>query len=290
MKTIDNEAFPSQEDVVDALNGADITPASITTTDITANLIDIDSITTNSAYIKRIAYLLEENNFLSAGTSMRFNQTLSSPSLEIFIDTNNNGAVDQTYSIFGSEVNGEFRLYDTTNTRDILNYNPSTESQRIQDAILISDTTLEPTTDSVVQLGNIGKRFENLYIDIGPATGGGEDVRLLNGLLHRGTSDERLKKDITSIPVDWTKLNSVNPSSFKLKTSEELESLGLPFKTGTVEDESYCGFIAQNVNSVYTDCARVSPDGMQYIDQTALLGILWTHVKDLEARVKALEP
>lgn len=378
LKTIDNEPGVSTEDVQTAINGETIEPANIVSDDIVTNFINA----------RKLTRTLDDNNLLNPGSEIIFNQTLSSPSMQIDVDTNGDGSSNQTYSLLASETTGDFILYDTTLGSNILSYEKATQETTLNDNVGItssdvqvesgatflnnvaglntdskvtiksvsgdpgfsissdtgagvkefahkvqeadgkyaitgpggnnmlemqSDATvnikindmlqcnktvsprsaLYPVTDQAAQLGLSSRRFLDIWSFFSNTSGSNPQVISVTsaGELIRSGSDERLKKNIADIPVDWTKFNLLKGRTYNFKTTAELASSGMSQTSSDDGTQTYCGFIAQEVETAgHSSCAITSGfDGIKSVDPWGLLALAVVHIKDLEARVAVLE-
>jgi hypothetical protein len=87
-------------------------------------------------------------------------------------------------------------------------------------------------------------------------------------------SDKDVKRDMSVIStISFDTLASVNTYTYKYMDSTKGE----------------IGVLAQELEAAYPDCITVAPNNKKYVNYSGLVAVLLQAVKDLEARVKALE-
>ena len=129
----------------------------------------------------------------------------------------------------------------------------------------------------------------------------------IGGTSWSGSSDERLKKEITDSTAGLSFINDLRPVTFKWKTKGEVDSSLPHYEEGSNEpvignsDSNVLtkhGFIAQEVKTAIDNHTGVKDgseiweenrDGIQNFSPTALIPMLVKSIQELEARVKELE-
>ena len=183
----------------------------------------------------------------------------------------------------------------TTNRESDFTFLPGTNSGGLATRLIISGSgPVTPGSDNVQTLGSASLRWSTVYAGTGTIN----------------TSDRRMKQDITALPVSaaYELITSITPVRYKWKDTVNqvvvLDGEGEP--TGEVRDEvvpadtrHYLGYIAQDAGAAMQGIGQNPADyamfehseasdrwGMRY---TELLAPLHTVVKDLVARIEALE-
>ena len=103
------------------------------------------------------------------------------------------------------------------------------------------------------------------------------------------TSDQRVKKNISSIENPLGLLSNLNGVSFNYKTQEELPDY-LQEKSSYSKEQVY-GFIAQDVEQVIPNIVRKNKSLYDFrsIDQNQIIALLVESVKVLKSKVEELE-
>lgn len=89
-------------------------------------------------------------------------------------------------------------------------------------------------------------------------------------------SDERLKKDIVPFDRGLTAIEGITPKSFK-------------FKSPTDMNMEHSGFIAQNIAAFIPEAVSIDAHGFMMLDYWTIIATQANAIKELSARVKALE-
>ena len=108
------------------------------------------------------------------------------------------------------------------------------------------------------------------------------------------TSDQRIKKNIVDNNVGLDALSSIQVRNFEYKTKEEIISdspeLEDVVESAVVEKEGVqLGVIAQELEKVLPECVNTSSTGVKTVDSDNLTWYLINAVKELSAKVAALE-
>ena len=126
----------------------------------------------------------------------------------------------------------------------------------------------------------------------------------IGGTSWSGSSDERLKKEITNSTAGLSFINDLRPVTFKWKTRDEVDSTLPHYEEGSDEPvigqnvHTKHGFIAQEVKTVIDNHTEVKDgseiweenrDGIQNFSPTALIPMLVKSIQELKAKNDALE-
>ena len=143
--------------------------------------------------------------------------------------------------------------------------------------------TLTTATRATIQLGLV----------VGVPTGGDKGAGTINATSVQAngtvlTSDARLKRDIEDIPQCLELVAAVAPKSYRWRPLDNPDGGPVDFA-----DRIRWGFIAQEVeaaaNKTHTPFAGIEGDKELGLDTGALIAVLWQSVRELRAKVEALE-
>ena len=117
-----------------------------------------------------------------------------------------------------------------------------------------------------------------------------------NGVYHSGntttwstTSDERVKKNIVDNNTGLDILNQIQVRNFEYRTEDEIIDFDNP-KSAVVEKEGQqLGVIAQELEKILPECVKTQSTGVKTVDSDNLTWYLINAVKELSAKVTALE-
>ena len=108
------------------------------------------------------------------------------------------------------------------------------------------------------------------------------------------TSDRRIKKNIVDNSVGLDKINEIQVRNFEYKTQEEIETDSPELKEVS---EAACvdkkgvqlGVIAQELKEILPECVKEESTGIYTVDAENITWHLVNAVKELSAKVAALE-
>jgi hypothetical protein len=110
------------------------------------------------------------------------------------------------------------------------------------------------------------------------------------------TSDRRLKKNITDNTIGLTEIDKLRVTDFEYRTEDEINMSEFPLAKGPHQvvigkgnEGVHTGVIAQEVEAVIPKCIEVSDKGAKTVNTDPILWALVNAVKELSAKVKALE-
>ena len=98
-----------------------------------------------------------------------------------------------------------------------------------------------------------------------------------SGTITTGSSDARLKENVTPLESASVKIQALNPVKFQWKNREE------------AGDDFYVGFIAQEMEQVFPQVTYENSDGMKGINYQDLIAPLTKALQESIARIEALE-
>ena len=109
-------------------------------------------------------------------------------------------------------------------------------------------------------------------------------------------SDERIKKNITEYSNGLNKLNLINVKTYNYKSDSEIatDSPELTDSDGNVNlslntEKTVVGLIAQDLETVLPNSVLTAENGIKSIDTDELFWVMLNSIKELKARVEALE-
>jgi len=149
-------------------------------------------------------------------------------------------------------------------------------------------TSLSTTSDSysILISGNTsatGKGSSTGFIQ----PGGGGVYQGNNSAAWSITSDQRLKKNIVDNTVGLSAINAIQVRNFEYRTADEVTDL--PKQNAVDIKGVQLGAIAQELALVLPDCVKTESTGVMSVDTTNITWHLINAVKELNAKVTALE-
>ena len=125
----------------------------------------------------------------------------------------------------------------------------------------------------------------------------GEIINGNNGTAFAQTSDVRLKKNITDSPKGLAEIDQLRIRNFEYKEESEIDMSQFPSADGphqvvlckSKKGQVQTGIIAQEVESVLPECIKQDKHGAKTVDSEPMMWALINAVKELSAKVKALE-
>jgi len=111
------------------------------------------------------------------------------------------------------------------------------------------------------------------------------------------TSDRRLKKNIVDSPKGLAEVEQLRVTNFEYRTEDEIDISEFPLADSThqvvlgegKEGEIQTGIIAQELESILPECIEISERGAKTVNTDPIMWALINAVKELSAKVKALE-
>jgi len=101
------------------------------------------------------------------------------------------------------------------------------------------------------------------------------------------TSDQRLKKNIVDNTDGLAKITAIQVRNFEYRTADEITDLP---KDQAVEVKGIqLGAIAQEIQAILPECVKIESTGVMSVDTTNLTWYLINAVKELNAKITALE-
>ena len=128
-----------------------------------------------------------------------------------------------------------------------------------------------------------GKGASTAYIN----AGGGGSYQGNNSTLWSITSDQRLKKNIVDNTDGLNKITAIQVRNFEYRTADEVTELE-PQNAIDIKGVQL-GAIAQELQAILPDCVKTESTGVMSVDATNLTWYLINAVKELNAKVTALE-
>jgi len=118
-------------------------------------------------------------------------------------------------------------------------------------------TAIHPADDNGVSLGSGTYSFDQIYLD-------GSTL---------GTSDRRVKENITTLSLGLEFINKLNPVSFKKKDKEEVYDGDRMIQRAITHKRKHTGFIAQEIKQVMDDMNISTNDFGGYVDANIKEGV-----------------
>ena len=153
-------------------------------------------------------------------------------------------------------------------------------------------------SENAADLGEPAVPWPSIFATLSVGSGDNVEWQSINNEIVKVVSDERLKKDVQDIPVDWARFNQIRPVSYRYKSQQDLEDefqgdssndFYLNYNM-TGDDRIQIGMIAQQMNDIYPWVVNQGSDTIAYsIKYDKLVSILIKQVQDLHQRVKELE-
>ena len=132
----------------------------------------------------------------------------------------------------------------------------------------------------VIAFGATGKGGGTSYIQ-------GSAYQTTNSTLWSITSDERLKKNIVDNTDGLNKITAIQVRNFEYRTANEVTEL--PSQNAIDIKGVQLGAIAQELQVILPDCVKTESTGVMSVDASNLTWYLINAVKELNAKVTALE-
>lgn len=176
----------------------------------------------------------------------------------------NHALVSATTFASGGTDMGEVRVSDTLN-----NYSYQRHNEMYLELNGKFNTTIQPDRFQIYNLTN--NEVVAAIDSLGNAFFNGSVFTDINA----GASDRRLKKNINSLVGALNKVEQLRGVSYNWKDENK--------------PENRVGFIAQEVEKIIPEVVFTRPDGMKAIGYGDITALLAEAVKELSAKVKALE-
>ena len=106
--------------------------------------------------------------------------------------------------------------------------------------------------------------------------------------VHAGSSDIRVKKNITEISGSLNKLKQMRGVTFNWKTQEETTG-SYDFKWNNLDTRTQYGMIAQEIETQYPELITSGSDTIKSVYYEGFIGVLVQGIKDLTTKVETLE-
>ena len=103
------------------------------------------------------------------------------------------------------------------------------------------------------------------------------------------TSDERIKKNIVDNNTGLDVLNQIQVRNFEYRTEDEIVDFDLPSAVAVKKEGTQLGVIAQEIEKILPETVKTQTTGVKTVDPNSLTWYLINAVKELSAKVKALE-
>ena len=128
---------------------------------------------------------------------------------------------------------------------------------------------------------SVGKGNTTTYFPEGPAYQGN------NSAAWSVASDQRLKKNIVDNTIGLSAINGIQVRNFEYRLPEEVTDF--PQNQAIEKTGVQLGVIAQELQQVLPDCVKTESTGIMSVDATNITWHLINAVKELSAKVTALE-
>ena len=151
---------------------------------------------------------------------------------------------------------------------------------------------------TVASSGSVGQEFVLGLTASTPITGKGTNTGFIytgGGGVYQGnnsatwsiTSDQRLKKNIVDNTIGLSAITAIQVRNFEYRTANEVTDL--PSQNAIDIKGVQLGAIAQELQAILPDCVKTESTGVMSVDASNLTWYLINAVKELNAKVTALE-
>ena len=162
--------------------------------------------------------------------------------------------------------------------------NPTTTGYRnILIGTYSAPSSVSSNNELVMGWNVVGKGSNTGYI----AQGSGGVYQANNSTTWSITSDARLKKNIVDNTTGLDAINAIQVRNFEYRLPEEVTDL--PQQNAIEITGVQLGAIAQELKEILPDCVKTESTGVMSVDTTNLTWYLINAVKELNAKVTALE-
>ena len=103
------------------------------------------------------------------------------------------------------------------------------------------------------------------------------------------TSDERIKKNIVNNDSGLDAINQIQVRNFEYRTEDEITDFKNPSVVKVKKEGTQIGVIAQELEKILPECVKTQNTGVKTVDPSDLTWYLINAVKELSAKVTALE-
>ena len=103
------------------------------------------------------------------------------------------------------------------------------------------------------------------------------------------TSDRRIKKNIVDNNEGLSKIENVRVRNFEYKTHDEITDFDNPAAAVVEKEGVQLGVIAQELEEIIPEAVSTTSDGVKVVDKDRLTWHLVNAVKELSAKITALE-
>jgi hypothetical protein len=133
--------------------------------------------------------------------------------------------------------------------------------------------------------GSTGKGSNTGFIN----ANGGSIFKGDNGSTWATTSDRRIKKNIVDNNIGLEAINKIQVRNFEYRTLEEITDFDNPESAVVKKEGTQLGAIAQEIEEILPDLITETNQGVKTLNADNLTWYLINAVKELSAKVKALE-
>ena len=226
---------------------------------------------------------------LAANTTGSQNVALGSRALYSNTTSNKNTAIgfNAGYSLTGA---GNTLLGDETGLgavnltsgtyNTLIGYSASTNAATDSYELVVTATGVQTSA-------NAGKGSNTGYIATYNGSSFGGIYQGNNSTVWSITSDQRLKKNIVDNTVGLDAINQIKVRNFEYRTADEITDL--PKENAVNISGVQLGAIAQELQEVLPDCVKTEATGVMSVDASNITWHLINAVKELSAKVTALE-
>ena len=197
----------------------------------------------------------------------------------------NNTGVGAANNFFGSQAGlanttGQYNIYIGNNAAD--NLQTGSNGIYIGRGVQASSTSVSQEFVMGV-VGATGKGTNTGFI----SPNGGGVYQGNNSATWSITSDARLKKNIVDNTTGLNAISQIQVRNFEYRTKDEVTEL--PVSSAIDIKGVQLGAIAQELQAILPDCVKTESTGVMSVDATNLTWYLINAVKELNAKITALE-
>ena len=159
----------------------------------------------------------------------------------------------------------------------------TTGSNSVYIGILSNASAAGASQEIAIGYGGVGKGTNTGFI----CPNGGPVYQGNNSAAWSITSDQRLKKNIVDNNIGLSAINAIQVRNFEYRTAEEVTELEAHSAINIKGVQ--LGAIAQELQLILPECVKTESTGVMSVDATNLTWYLINAVKELSAKVTALE-
>jgi hypothetical protein len=260
---------------IDAFGGEALYSNTTGTNNVAVGTVSLYTNTTgskNTATNFSLYYNTTGSNNTGYGFQSLFSNTTASNNTAVGYQAGYSLTTGGTNTFIGLQAGQNSTAITTGNNNIFIGAYTGGSSSSVGQAILISSIG-----------GSVDKGTNTGYIN----PNGGGVYQGNNSSSWSTTSDARLKKNIVDNTTGLSAINAIQVRNFEYRTANEITDL--PQNQAIDIQGVQLGAIAQEIQSILPDCVKTESTGVMSVDTTNLTWYLINAVKELNAKIIALE-